>query len=183
MISIDVIRRFEDKFITEPNSGCWIWFAASDDKGYGRFRIGSKLDGSRQNAIAPRVSWLIYRGDLPEELCVLHRCDNPACVNPDHLFLGTHLDNMHDCVQKNRTSKGERHSRIQKAHIKPGPGHHLHGKPGMRGTRNGQSKLTEDRIREIRADGRTNFEIATEYGISFQQVSRIKRRERWAHVK
>jgi hypothetical protein len=179
----DVIQRFEAKFIPEPNSGCWLWTAATDGRGYGRFRIGSKTDGTRRSAIAPRISWSIYKGELPDDACVLHRCDNPYCVNPDHLFLGSHLDNMQDCVKKHRISRGERHSEIQKRVVARGVRHYRAGALDFFGLDNPQSKLTEDHVRAIRNDARTNFEIAREYGISFQQVSRIKRGERWGHIK
>ena len=179
---MDLIERFEAKFIPEPNSGCWLWTAATDGKGYGRFRVGSKTDGTRKSAIATRVSWKIYCGDLPDDLCVLHKCDNPYCVNPDHLFLGTHTDNMQDCSRKNRTSKGDKHSAIQKAHLPRGKDHYLYGKPGFCGETNAQAKLTEDQVRAIRADTRTQMVIAKDYGMTFQQISRIKNRTRWKHV-
>lgn len=183
MISEDVVTRFEAKFIPEPNSGCWIWTAATDGRGYGRFRIGSKTDGTRKSAIAPRVSWRIYKGELADDLCILHRCDNPYCVNPDHLFVGTHLDNMQDCVQKGRISQGTRHSETQKRVVARGKRHYRHGAKDFFGEDNPQSKLTADDVRSIRADTRVHAEIAKDHGISFQQVSRIKRGERWGHVK
>lgn len=172
---MDLIERFESKFIPEPNSGCWLWTAGGDKHGYGRFRIGSMTDGTRRTAIAPRISWEIYRGPLPEQMNVLHCCDNPYCVNPDHLFLGTQTDNMQDCAKKLRTSKGERHSAIQKAHIPTGPDHPRYGKPGFAGETNGQAKLTDDQVRSIRSDMRTQAAIALDYGVAFQTISKIKR--------
>ncbi|MHB8273075.1 HNH endonuclease [Bradyrhizobium sp.] len=179
-----MIDRFEQKFIPEPNSGCWLWTAATDEHGYGRFRIGSKIDGTRRTAIAPRVSWSIYKGKIPEATNVLHSCDNPYCVNPDHLFLGTQNDNMKDCSAKGRTSKGDRHSLIQKSHIPTGKDHWRYGQPGNNpGEKHWAARLSADDVRAIRADARTCEQIAKEYQVSFQQVARIKNRERWAHVK
>jgi hypothetical protein len=78
---------------------CWIWFGSKDPCGYGRFLFDGK------NRTTHRVSWLIYKGDIPDGLQVLHRCDTPSCVNPAHLFLGTQKDNMQDCKRKGRTGK------------------------------------------------------------------------------
>lgn len=107
-----VKQRFEDKYIAEPNSGCWVWIGADSGKNnkqnniYGRFYFG---EGNYMNA--HRASWIIYRDRIPENLCVLHTCDNPLCVNPDHLFLGTHEDNMTDMKEKGRAigHKGSDH--------------------------------------------------------------------------
>ncbi len=85
--------------VTKP---CWLWVGALNKDGYGNF--GSKL--------AHRVSWEIHYGKIPIGLCVLHRCDVPNCVNPQHLFLGTHSDNMQDMFKKGRCNrKGEHNSR------------------------------------------------------------------------
>jgi hypothetical protein len=95
-IDPQAISRFEDKFIPEPNSGCWLWTAAISGKGYGRFGLGGK------SRIASRVSYRIYKGDVPSRMFVCHTCDNPSCVNPDHLWLGSLTDNVRDCAQKGR---------------------------------------------------------------------------------
>jgi len=89
-------ERLEAKSIPEPNTGCWIWLG-------GRNSEGRALLGSRT---AARVSYATYKGPIPEGICVLHKCDEVICINPDHLFLGTHTDNMRDMSRKGRGRPG-----------------------------------------------------------------------------
>jgi hypothetical protein len=92
--------RFWDK--VQKTDGCWLWTAAKSPAGYGCFTVGSVKDGTRRLAIAPRVSWELAYGPIPDGMFVCHRCDIPACVRPDHLFLGTPKANIEDCVRKGR---------------------------------------------------------------------------------
>lgn len=85
----------------EPNTGCWLWEKATDKDGYGIVRVG------RQIVRATRLSYSLFKGS-PEKLCVCHTCDTPACVNPDHLWIGTHSENMLDCSSKGRHFHGNK---------------------------------------------------------------------------
>ena len=106
---------------------------------------------------AHRLSWTIYRGKIEDDICVLHRCDTRSCVNPNHLFLGTKDDNNKDRAKKGRNRD-------------------------QRGTKNSRCRLTEDQVRAIRNDSRTQIVIASEYNISRSNVGIIKQRQAWRHV-
>jgi hypothetical protein len=144
---------FNERYTPEPMSGCWLWEEHTDKYGYGQLRYNG-----RQYA-AHRLSWILHRGDIPSGQCVLHRCDTPTCVNPNHLFLGTHLDNARDREWKGRGNQSER-----------------------AGERNSQAKLTETDVKAIRLDTRTYAIIAKDYGISPTQVGNIRRKTRWRHL-
>jgi hypothetical protein len=146
--------------------GCWPWAEGRCGSGYGKFRYATKGYASH------RLAYEIQHGPIPEGLCVLHRCDNPPCCNPAHLFAGTHADNMKDRNSKGRQARGDKvASRLY---------------PGIRkGTLNGRARLTESTVVLIRAEyanGATLVELAQQHGVSFSAVSRLVRRETWAHV-
>ncbi len=88
--------RFEKYVIPEPNTGCWLWTGFSGHCGYGRINI------ARKSKLAHRVSYELYKQKIPDGLCALHKCDTPACVNPNHIFIGTKADNIADMVKKGR---------------------------------------------------------------------------------
>lgn len=140
----------------KKTEGCWIWEGGKNKRGYGVFKFAEK-QGS-----AHRFSWELHNGTIPEGLQVLHNCpdgDNPSCVNPDHLWLGTNLQNRIDSVEKNRHSRGERQ---------------------------GHSKLTEAQVREIRrqssVEGIDVKELAQRYGIGVRAVYQVLSRKNWKHV-
>ncbi len=92
--------------IREELGECWIWAAYRDKFGYGQFQCGR----SRERR-ANRIAWILERGPISDGICVLHHCDNPSCVNPTHLFVGTHADNVKDKQQKGRSAAGDRRAR------------------------------------------------------------------------
>lgn len=101
----DLVTKFEVKFTPEPNTGCWLWNGPHNLQGYGRFTISRKSSIGYRTQAAHRFSWLLYRGPIENDFWVLHKCDTPACVNPDHLFLGTRTDNVHDMAKKGRVRR------------------------------------------------------------------------------
>jgi len=147
---------------------CWIWIASTDARGYGKFYH------SRRMVRASRVAWKLAHGPVPPGEGVLHRCDNPPCVNnAGHLFTGTQVINMQDAVAKDRMASGARN------------GSRLYPESVPRGERHWHKKLTRDgviRIRERAAAGVTQAALSLDAGISHQQVSKIVRRVWWGHV-
>jgi hypothetical protein len=147
-----LVQRFESHFITEPNSGCWIWIGATTQSS--AFRYGAFILPG-ETKYAHRAAWLLYRGSIPKGLCCLHKCDFPTCVNPEHLFLGTQKENSEDMVAKNRVQRGERHYR---------------------------AVLKESDVLEILKDTRSAATIANRFGVHAMTVGKIKRKVNWKHV-
>lgn len=148
-----------NKFAAYANIGnpdeCWLWKGGISSSGYGI--ISSK--GSHRTA--HRASYELHKGKIPEELIVRHKCDNPPCVNPDHLELGTHMDNVRDRVLRGR------------------------GKAPV-GEKHGAAKLTEADVRDIRQRwnnrSATQTALGEEYGVSSRQIGLIVNRQRWKHI-
>ena len=149
------LERFEEKWMPEPFSGCWLWLLSV----HGNNKYGHAVWNGRHTE-AHRLSWTLHRGEIPEGLRVLHKCDTPTCVNPDHLFLGTQKDNITDMIKKGR-------------------------KIIARGSRHGNAKLNEtdvEEIRSIRANGMSSQEIATRFSVSQRTVQHIVSRDGWKHL-
>lgn len=148
-------ERFEEKYEPEPNTGCWLWTAALDSKGYGVIGTGPhKVDR------AHRVSYRLFKGD-PTGLDVCHRCDTPACVNPDHLFLGTAKDNIQDMIRKGRKN------------------------PAV-GERSGAAVLTDKDVCDIRRmyreGGWSHRRLGAHFNVSHTAIGWVLRGNSWRHV-
>ena len=175
------MERFWSK--VAKGDGCWEWMAARDRKGYGMFQVGVG-----KTARAPRFAWELAHGPIPAGLHVLHRCDNPSCVRPDHLFLGTAADNNADKVAKGRQARGDRHpSRTHRHRLPRGDQHHLRLRPEtvLRGEQNGNARLTSEQVRDIlamRASGKGQRAVAATFGVSKTTIRRIERGLTWRHV-
>jgi hypothetical protein len=96
-------ERFFWSNIPEPNTGCWLWIGGVHKTN--KYQVRPTITHRLRAMYAHRVSYMLYKGEIPQGLLVCHRCDNTLCVNPDHLFVGTHQDNMTDCKLKNRISR------------------------------------------------------------------------------
>lgn len=145
------------------SEGCWIWFGSKNSSGYGK--LGGVVLGS--TAMAHRVAWWLEHGPIPEGMCVCHRCDVVACVNPAHLFLGTRRENMQDMVAKGRNRARTKPELVQ------------------RGSENGASKLTEQAVREIRAlasEGASRSKLAAQFGVNYNTVRDVLRGVTWRQV-
>lgn len=145
--------RLEHYSCPEPNTGCWLWVGATS-RGYGTTSVLGKM------VRAHRASWLLHHGPIAEGAWVLHKCDTPLCINPDHLYLGTHQDNMTDMRRKGR-AKGKRKNV---------------------GARNPNSRLTDENITEIRASRESHATLASRFGVAHTTIRNIRAGESWKHV-
>lgn len=150
----NVVERFLESFEIKDN-GCWEWKKINASHKYGTFTINKVI------ILAHRFSYFFYKGNIPEGMEICHKCDNRRCVNPNHLFLGTHYDNMHDAIKKNKITheKGETHAR---------------------------AKLTEKEVYEIKGllkNGMMQRRIAEKYGVHEETIRCIKIGRNWRHLK
>lgn len=176
---------------TVDANGCWLWNRGRTSSRYG----STTYEGARW--LAHRLSYMYHVGRIPDGLHVLHRCDNPPCINPDHLFLGTHTDNMRDSNAKERNgsrtrpeklSRGDAHySRTRPEKLARGATHGSQTCPEklMRGEKASWSKLTEDKVRQMRqlhTGGVTSAEIGRMFGVSQVAAYAAVTGKNWAHV-
>lgn len=132
---------------------CWLWEGATTPFGYGDIKSHQR----RHNA--HRVSYELHKGPIPQGMQVCHRCDNPRCCNPGHLWLGTAGDNCRDMVAKGR-----------------------HVSPALKGSKNGRAILTDALVMEIRRDKRPGTQIAADLGLGITTVNSIRRGASWKHL-
>jgi hypothetical protein len=156
--------RFHNNYKIMP-SGCWEWQRCLNDTGYGRFGFKHQTIASHRFSATYLAGLTLNTGD-----CVCHRCDNPACVNPDHLFVGSHSDNMRDMTAKGRNRY-----------------------PNNKGMNHGASKLTDIQVKDIRlrVEHDRNYvgpksgiqkRLSIEYSVSEDYVRRIVKRKVWTHI-
>ncbi len=148
-------KRFWAKVDIGFSGQCWEWQGRKDKNGYGVMAVRIK---GQKITFAHRLSYFFQFGRLPQNLKVCHQCDNPSCVNPNHLFLGTQQDNLADMVQKRRHGFGER---------------------------NAMAKLKESdvlKIRKLLSQGLTKTSIAKQFNVTDMVVGKISRRELWKHI-
>ena len=143
----DINTRFWNK--VKKTESCWIWLGTKNTKRYGSFT------NNKKHVLAHRQSYIFVHGIIPNGYYVCHKCDNPSCVNPDHLFLGTPKENTRDMITKNRKPLGENHK---------------------------SSKLTNNDIYAIRKSKMSQTDIAELYGIDQTQVSNIQNYKQWKHI-
>lgn len=182
------LRPLVDRFwlkVKKSDDGCWVWIGTRNDRGYGIITQGGK---GTPDLRAHRLSWEIANGrSIPAGMNVLHRCDNPPCVRPDHLFVGDQRANVDDMIAKGRHSRGVGHS----ARCVTGDDHWTRLDPercralAKRGEQVGNAKLTADvvvRIRRLLIDGKQQKQIAAELGVSKSLISLVALRKIWRHV-
>jgi len=170
--------------------GCWLWTAGKFRQGYGCFDVAGK------SVKAHRTAYTLTNGQIPHDgsahgLCVCHRCDNPPCCNPAHLFLGTHIDNVRDRENKGRNNppRGDKHfSRLYPDRVARGNrnGANTHPECVLRGERHGRAKITAAQVIEIRtlyaAGGLTQPQLGERFGLDRSAISLILRRKNWKHI-
>jgi hypothetical protein len=148
------IERFHRFYTVSKITDCWEWKGFRDNEGYGRFGVTS-----RKYCRAHQYQYEINNGPVPKGMVIMHTCDNPPCVNPHHLKIGTHQENMADKVSKNRQAKGHK---------------------------NGAAKLDEFQVKEIRTLYGTHLytlhQLGEKYGVSYSTIWLIAKRKKWKHI-
>jgi hypothetical protein len=152
--TIPVEKRFWSKVKKRRGHHCWLWIGGKNSKGYGRISRGERGKGFWH---AHRLSWTLHFGPVPKGLEVCHECDNPSCVRPDHLFLGTKSQNMQDSIQKGRFPLGERHH---------------------------NARLSNGDVQRIRSHWPTISmqQLADQYKVSIGAIHDVVHRITWRHV-
>jgi hypothetical protein len=152
--NLTIAERLSRNSRLDPATGCIEW-TSTKSRGYGVLRVGGRKG---KTFLAHRLSFEEAKGPIPDGMVICHHCDNPGCINLDHLFLGWQADNHADMTAKGRN-------------------------PIVRGVDNGQHVLTEDEVRSIRAaKGVSMRGLARRFGVTHPQIIKIRRRESWSHL-
>lgn len=149
-------ERFFEKIDKNGPNGCWIWTGARSSDGYGSFNVDRKTYGTH------RLSWIIHKGPIPEGMLICHICDVVSCVNPDHFFLGTNLDNKRDSMKKGR-----------------------HVASWVKGMRAPTAKFSNEEVTKIREEmknGANVKDMAVKYGVAFGTMNNIKSGHRYKNA-
>jgi len=147
-------QRLLDNVRVDEQTGCWDWLKFKDRNKYGHIKVLGKSE------LVHRIAYQTLVGDIPSGMFVCHRCDNPSCLNPEHLFVGTNQDNIDDKVAKNRQSKiGQ-----------------------QKGSKHSLAKLTEKDIVDIRISTLSQNKLALLYGMTQSSISQIQNKITWSHV-
>ena len=154
MNDIKLVQRLLKNSTLDPTTSCWIWNKSITKWGYGSINVGGKIE------LAHRVSYRTLNTPFDPQLCVCHACDNPACINPEHLWIGTNLDNVKDKVKKGRQGRAYKN----------------------RGQDSPQAKLSDNEILEIRASTLSQTALAKQYHTTQSNISQIVNRVRWTHI-
>ena len=142
----------------EKTDGCWFWKGTKESNAYGIIQTGGK---GAKSVTAHRLSYMMHHGEIPDGYVIMHSCDNPSCVNPDHLSVGTYQENAMDAISKGR------HARVAPV-----------------GAGNGKAVLNDDKVRYIRASsGVSHVNLAKELGVSISCVRGVRSGRTWRHVK
>lgn len=179
----DSIRFWSKGVLTANPDTCWNWVRFKDKDGYGFFTINSL------NLRTNRVAYFLHNNIDPKDNFVCHSCDNPSCINPSHLFLGTPNDNVQDMVKKGRQAKGDNNG-VYTHPEKRGYGlrNGAYTKPGQvrKGDLHGMSKLTSEDVLAIREifskKNTTTFKLAEDYKVSVSTIRNILSRRNWKHI-
>lgn len=154
MSELDLAARIFNRHTVNPVTGCWEWSGSRTSRGYGRFKIPTG-----KIMLAHRASYMVHKGEIPSGLYICHHCDNPCCINPDHLFAGTNADNMADCARKGRSA-------------------------GLRniGQVNGRSVISEIDAKVIAKSAEPHKVLAQRYGVSRSTITHLKTGRTWRHI-
>lgn len=170
-------ERQQSRFLSHVDAsdeGCWIWMAYCDGDGYG-VTSDTSGEGKGRTVQAHQRAYELFVGEIPNGLCVCHRCDTPACVNPNHLFLGTQQDNQQDKIAKGRQAKGD------SAGVRLHPDSY-----SLLGENNNAAKLTESQVREIRLKHQAGLagykRLAKEDGVTPSVTRDVIKRVTWKHI-